>query len=160
MKVSTQIKVALFAAIIAVSAQIFLPMPGGVPFTLQIYAVALTSYMLGRKNALIAVLIYLALGAVGAPVFSGLRGGVHILLGLTGGFLIGFIPFSLILNRKWIYVVLAVFTCHLCGVLWFFFLSGGSILSAFLASSAPYILKDFLSVFLARLTYNAIIKRI
>ena len=85
---------ALFAAVIAVCAQITVPMPSGVSFTLQTFAVALAGYLLGAKYGTLTVLVYLLLGAVGAPVFSAFHGGFHILLGKTGGYLWGFLPMA------------------------------------------------------------------
>lgn len=95
-KTSTNIKIqdlcyiALFAAMIAVLAQISIPLPAGVPLTLQTLAVPLAGLVLGRKRGTLATLVYLLLGAAGVPVFAGMKGGIHILFGMTGGFLVSF----------------------------------------------------------------------
>ena len=83
---------AVFAAITACLAQITIPMPSGVPITLQTFAVAFAGFFLGAKCGLAAVGIYILLGAAGAPVFSGFTGGAPHLIGLTGGFVWGFLP--------------------------------------------------------------------
>ena len=82
--------VALTVAITAVSAWVTVPL-GPVPFTLQIFAVAFMVLVLRPKEAIAAITAYLVLGAVGAPVFSGMRGGIGVLAGATGGFLWGYL---------------------------------------------------------------------
>ena len=80
--------VAMTIAIIAVSAWVTVPI-GPVPFTLQMFAVTFALLILKPKQAIAAIAGYLALGAIGVPVFSGMRGGVGVLMGPTGGFLWG-----------------------------------------------------------------------
>ena len=82
--------VALTVAITAVSAWVTVPL-GPVPFTLQIFAVAFMVLVLQPKEAVAAITAYLVLGAVGVPVFSGMRGGNGVLAGATGGFLWGYL---------------------------------------------------------------------
>lgn len=82
--------IAIFTAVICILAQIAIPMPSGVPFTLQTFAVTLTAVILGGRKGSLALLIYLLLGAVGLPVFSGFKGGLHSFAGPTGGFLLSF----------------------------------------------------------------------
>jgi biotin transport system substrate-specific component len=84
------IRAALIAALIAVAALIELPI-GPVPVTLQLLVVAVATLVLTPAEAALALGLYLAAGAFGAPVFSGGGGGVGMLLGPTGGFLIGFL---------------------------------------------------------------------
>src|SRR5262245_33434358 len=84
--------ISLFAAVIAVSAQLRFPMPTGVSFTLQTLAIALAGVVLGPRRGALAVLVYILLGAFGMPVFNGFMGGVQVLFGRTGGFILSF-PF-------------------------------------------------------------------
>ena len=84
------IYIAVFAAIIAVMAQLSVPMPSGVPMTLQTLAVPLAGIVLGAKRGTIATLLYVLLGFVGVPVFAGFTGGPGIVLGVTGGFIVSF----------------------------------------------------------------------
>lgn len=81
---------ALFAALLAVSSTIAIPF-GTVPATMQVLVVVLIALVLPRGRAAFAVAVYLLVGAVGLPVFSGLRGGLSVLAGPTGGYLIGFL---------------------------------------------------------------------
>ena len=77
----------LFAAVIAVMAQISIPMPLGVPMTMQTFAITLAAVVLGSKLSAIASLVYLALGAVGVPVLANFSGGFDKFVGPPGGFL-------------------------------------------------------------------------
>ena len=82
-------RVALMAAFTAVAAQITIPLEP-VPFTLQVPAVVLTGLLLGPRYGALAMGIYVLVGAVGIPVFAGFRGGLGILFGDTGGYLISY----------------------------------------------------------------------
>lgn len=77
----------MFAAVLAVISQISLPMPTGVPITIQCFGVALVGVVLGWRLGLLATITYILLGAVGLPVFANFRGGVGVLAGLTGGYI-------------------------------------------------------------------------
>ena len=77
----------MFAAFLAVMSQISLPMPTGVPITVQVFAVALVGVILGWKRGVLAVLVYILIGAVGVPVFANFKGGLSVLTGLTGGYI-------------------------------------------------------------------------
>ena len=81
--------VAVFAALMAICAWISIPTT--VPFTLQTMGVFLAVGLLGGRRGSLAVFVYLLLGAVGAPVFSGFTGGVGSLVGTTGGYILGFL---------------------------------------------------------------------
>ncbi len=84
--------VAGFSLLIALSAQVAIPLPfTPVPLTLQTMVVLATGALLGSKRGAAAVLAYLAEGAAGLPVFSMGRAGIAHMLGPTGGYLIGFI---------------------------------------------------------------------
>lgn len=86
--------IAAFAAIIAVCALLpAIPIAGGVPFTLQTFAVVLTGAVLGARRGFLAALLYLVVGLVGIPVFAGLSSGPAPFVGATGGYLISF-PFA------------------------------------------------------------------
>ena len=146
---------ALFAALIAVCAQLTVPMPSGVSFTLQTFAVALCGYLLGVRWGVVSLLVYLLIGLAGAPVFSGFNGGVHVLVGPTGGFLLGFLPMAALcgiaarakhrpLGALW--GLPGLLLCHLCGVVQFMLLREMDLLSTALLVSVPYLLKDLLSL--------------
>lgn len=81
---------ALLAALLAASAWIAIP-TGAVPVTLQVFVVFLCGLLLPTRWAAVPVLVYVLLGAIGIPVFSGGVGGLGVLLGPTGGYVFGFI---------------------------------------------------------------------
>ena len=82
--------IGMFTALIVVCSQLSIPMPAGVPMTLQTFIIPLAGIVLGAKRGTIATCLYLLLGAVGLPVFAGFNGGFGVLFGVTGGFLLSF----------------------------------------------------------------------
>lgn len=154
---------AMFAAIGAVTSWISIPMPSGVPITLQTFGMALIGYTLGYKFGTLSVGVYVALGAIGVPVFSGIKGGFSVIAGPTGGFIIGFILMAAIcglcrLNKvkSLGYVpkiiisialgIIGLLVCHLLGVIQFMLLFNDSFIAAALKVSIPYLIKDIISV--------------
>lgn len=157
----------VFAALLAVLSQISIPLPTGIPVTLQTFAVALCGFALGPGLGAAAVGVYLALGAVGVPVFAGFSGGIGSFVGMTGGYLWAFLPMAFLCglgarqkNRALALTVgfggLAV--CHLCGSFQFALISAVSPWNAFLLASAPYLLKDAASLVVAYLAAAAILR--
>ncbi|WP_085506564.1 biotin transporter BioY [Thalassobacillus devorans] len=94
-KLRVIINCAIFAAITAIFAQIEIPLPV-VPISGQTLAVGLTATILGSRQGAIAMIGYAALGAVGVPVFAGFKGGAQVLVGPTGGYIIGFVAAAFI----------------------------------------------------------------
>ena len=121
--------IGMFTAVLAVLSILQIPMPSGVPITLQTFAVALCGYVLGRKNGTLCVLLYLLLGFAGVPVFTGMTAGIGKLVGYTGGFLYGFLFLAFLLGA-FHYSIIAQITFP----------------AAFLLVSVPYLVKDILSV--------------
>lgn len=158
MKIKTAdlVSVALFAAIIAILSQFSIPTPFGVPVALQTFAVALCGYFLGAKKGAAAVLVWIAIGAVGVPVFTGFKGGFAVLLGLTGGFIYGFIPLVLLcgieLKQKPLRIALGaagIIACHLCGAAQYALLMGIDFWQSVLTVSVPFLIKDMASIVVA-----------
>jgi len=96
-KGSTYQLAAFGAAIIAVLAQVTIPLPL-IPITGQTLAVGIVVTILGTRLGTISVLLYILLGAVGLPVFSGMSGGLGILVGPTGGYIVGFLVTAIIMG--------------------------------------------------------------
>jgi len=86
------------ALIVALAAQVYVPLTP-VPFTGQTFGVLLVGGALGFRRAVIALLLYVALGAIGLPVFSEGRAGVEIVRGVTGGYIIGFVFAAALVGR-------------------------------------------------------------
>ncbi|HEY6674382.1 MAG TPA: biotin transporter BioY [Rubrobacteraceae bacterium] len=89
MRLAMMTRAALMAAVTAVAAQIAIPI-FPVPFTLQVLAVVLSGLLLGPRYGALAQIIYLLVGAIGVPVFAEFRGGLGVLLGPTGGYLLSY----------------------------------------------------------------------
>ena len=154
----------LFAALMVVCSWIAIPIPP-VAFTLQTFAVLTALGTLGGKWGTVSVLIYLALGFVGLPVFSGFQGGIAMLLGPTGGFLWGFLLGSLgywAVERtgKLAGMVLCQLTCYLCGTLWFSHWASVSLFAAALTAVLPYLIPDGFKLWLAVAVSNRLCKQI
>ena len=120
--------IGIFAALIAVCS--WISIPGPVPFTLQTFAVFLTVGLLGGKRGTLAVLVYILLGAVGLPVFSGFSGGLGALVGTTGGYIVGFLFSALLMwameafcgksrLKLLLSMVLGLLVCYAVGTAWF-----------------------------------------
>lgn len=119
---------ALMAVIIAVCSWISIPTT--VPFTLQTFGVFMAVGLLGGKKGTISVLVYILLGAVGVPVFAGFSGGVGVLFGTTGGYIVGFLLSGLVywamtaafgekLPIMIVAMVLGLIVCYAFGTAWF-----------------------------------------
>lgn len=89
-KFSTQdiVLIGMFAAVLAAISQVSLPMPSGVPITIQVFGIALVGTVLGWKRGFLATVVYILIGAVGVPVFANFRGGIQVLAGMSGGYIL------------------------------------------------------------------------
>lgn len=144
----------LFAALIAICAWLSIPVPP-ISFTMQTFAVFLTLGVLGGKWGTVSIFLYLLLGMVGLPVFSGFRGGAGALLDATGGFLWGFFAAALVywmLEKlgKLPAMIGAMAVCYACGCWWFSVYAGGvGIWAAAMACVVPYLIPDAIKIGLA-----------
>ena len=80
--------IGMFAAVLAVISQISLPMPNGVPITIQVFGIGLVGAVLGWKRGFLATVVYILIGAMGAPVFANFHGGLASLTGMSGGYIL------------------------------------------------------------------------
>ena len=152
----------MFAAFLAVMSQISLPMPTGVPITVQVFAVALVGVILGWKRGVLAVLVYILIGAVGVPVFANFKGGLSVLTGLTGGYIIAW-PVMTILcgiqpktqNTKLnvalniILSLVGLAVCESVGALQWALLSGSDLKGIIIYSLTAFVPKDIVLTVLA-----------
>lgn len=160
---------ALFTAFIAASAWVSIPTPFGVNLTMQLFAVCLAAFLLGAKGAVAATATYLIIGAVGLPVFSSFSGGIGVLFGASGGFLWGFLAVAIICGIsakfdkkaiKYLLCALAVFVCHIFGVIQYTAISGINVWAAIISVSLPFLLKDLIVAFLSLFTAKKLNKAI
>ena len=144
-------QIALAGAMICVLSMVSIPLPFGVPITLQTMAVSLAGLALGQKKGAAAVCVYLALGAVGLPVFSGMTGGFGRLLGATGGFLWGFPAMAFLAGlgasretRMGVALGLlgGIFVSYSLGLAQFMFVTGSDLQAALLACVIPFLPVD------------------
>ena len=91
MKTKDMTLIAVMAALICVAGPLTIPV-GPIPLSLATFAVYMAGSVLGRKKGTIAVGLYLLIGIIGVPVFSGFSGGFQKLAGVTGGYLVGYLP--------------------------------------------------------------------
>ena len=166
MKTLDMVYIALFACLMAICA--WISIPGQIPFTLQTMGVFLAVGLLGGKRGTVAVLVYILMGAVGLPVFSGFAGG----LGMTGGYIVGFLVSALLMwamealfgSKKWVLpvsMVVGLIACYAFGTAWFMVVytssKGAITLGAVLGMCViPYIIPDAVKIAVALLLTKAL----
>lgn len=149
----------VFATITAILSQVSIPMPAGVPLTLQTFAISLAGIILGSKRGFVSILVYVLIGTIGLPVFSGFSGGIGTIVGPTGGFILSFPIMSFIIglvckktdNKILIFlgIMLASIPNYLMGMLQFSLVTGSTFYNSFLVSVLPFILVDIIKMVLA-----------
>jgi len=143
----------------------YLTVPAVIPFTMQTFGVFFVLCFLGGARGTAVVAVYLAMGMLGLPVFSGFKGGMAALLGPTGGYLVGFLASALIYwlgsvllrkktNNVWLQAALCLLglvACYLLGTVWFIYVyhATDSWAKALMLCVVPYLLPDALKLFLA-----------
>ena len=161
--------VAMFSVIIAICAWITIPF--AVPFTMQTFGVFLAIAVLGGKLATVSISLYILLGIVGIPVFSGFQSGIGVLFQQTGGYVIGFLIAGLVSwgmescvrifvrdgKKMWmlaIELLLGLLFCYILGTLWFWILymknSGAISIGAVVGICVvPFVVPDLIKIGLA-----------
>lgn len=153
---------ALASALIAVSAFIIIPLPSPVAITLQSFGVYFAIFFLGGRLGTLAVALYIAIGAVGLPVFSGFTGGIGRLLDAGGGFIFGFLLAALAYwlmtvllgeRLRFLFAALSHLILYTVGALWYSLVylgAGEAELSAVLLTCVfPFVIPDAIKLFLA-----------
>ncbi len=139
----------IFTAIIAVMAQISIPLPGGVPLTLQTLAVPLAGLVLGAKRGTVSTILYVLLAMIGVPVLANMTGGFGTVFGVTGGFILSF-PIMAFLSGLvsekglkspvyWLVLLAGVIVNYIVGTLWFVFAADSNVWAALSACVIPFI---------------------
>lgn len=166
MNIKTLTKISVFAAVLSIISTVAIPSPFGVPLTLQTFGVASCGFILGKKQGTMCIIVYILLGTMGLPIFSGMSSGLSHLLGVTGGFIFGFLFLAFFSGFKQNHIIgilfslFGLFICHCLGILQFSFISKNPIKQSFFIVSFPYILKDVISIILAYVCRNLLNKRI
>ena len=127
--------------------------------TLSVYVIAC---LYERKQAVLACLIYLLLGAVGLPVFAGFSGGIFSLIAPTGGYLVALPVMAFVigklLKRKSIALIVGTIVCYTLGTLWFMFCMKMTLLPALTLCVFPFLIGDTLKIVLTILITKRIRK--
>lgn len=166
--------IGLCTALIAVCSWISIPLT--VPITLQTFAIFLTVALLGLKNGTITVLVYILLGAIGLPVFSGFKSGAAVLLGTTGGYIIGFLFSAIVVGLilkffgkstlvMFISMIIGLIVCYIFGTIWFMIVymkNTGDIglVSVLSWCVIPFIIPDIIKIILAIILYKPLSKEL
>ena len=168
---------AMFTALMAVFSWISIPAPAPlVPFTLQTFGIFIALELLGGKRATLSILCFILLAAVGAPVLAGFSGGLGVLFGSTGGYILGFLLMGAIYwlvesqlgKALWVRIVsllAGLLLCYAFGTIWFTVLysrDNGNIGigTALLWCVVPFLLPDLAKLALAFGIGNAVRKRV
>ncbi|MDR3293009.1 MAG: biotin transporter BioY [Clostridiales bacterium] len=154
---------ALFTAIIAICAQLLIP-TAPVPITLGLFAILLVGALLGEKHSLVPVAVYIAIGLIGIPVFAGFKGGFSVLLGYTGGYVVGYLFTAFLtglgiklLRKKfgekiWIYpvpMIVGVLACYLLGSAWVMLYFHRTLADTLKLCVTPFIIGDAIKIVFA-----------
>lgn len=140
--------IAFMTAVTAVMAQISIPMPFGVPMTMQTFAITLSGVILGSKKGGLSILIYVLIGLAGIPVFANFSGGIQCLAGPTGGFLISFPIMAFLIGlgadsrNKWIFllfVTLGTLANYVIGLAFFCLVMQSSLAAGLAACVIPFL---------------------
>lgn len=165
------VMVGLSAALICIAGPFAIPIPfSPVPISLIPLAIYITAFLLEWKLCGLSTVIYLLLGMVGLPVFSGISGGLAKLAGPTGGYLIGFIFTALIcgffvtkFDKIYMYVtgmVLGIIIAYLFGTVWFTIQQDTNFITALSLCVIPYLPGDVIKIVIAVLVGPILKKRI
>lgn len=150
-KTTKMVTLAVMTALLVVCAQITIPI-GAIPFSMAFFGVFLVSALLPPPAALACLGVYLFLGLIGIPVFAQFRGGPQVLLGATGGYLVGYFVLAAAtsfgvkyLRRFGLQVAAALggmVGCYLFGTAWYVFISGNPFLAGLAACVFPFVIPD------------------
>lgn len=159
MKTNKLVLCSVFAALTAVFSQLAIPI-GPVPINLATLSVFFAGAVLGPRYGALSQAAYLLLGAVGVPVFSLFRGGVGMLVGPTGGYIVGYVLTAFVVGllceqfgggvaRLVLYMTAGMAACYLCGTLWFMLLTKTDLWQSLIVCVFPFIPGDLLKALLA-----------
>lgn len=158
------------AAVICILGPLSIPI-GVVPISFTNLAIYITLYVLGMTKGTISYLIYIFIGFIGVPVFSGFGSGPAKLLGPTGGYIIGFVFMALIAGlfidrfiEKWYLcfagMVLGTAICYAFGSVWLAYQASMSASAALAAGVIPFIPGDLVKIIVATFIGPQIRKRL
>ena len=149
---------AVMAAVTCVLGPMSIPI-GPVPISFTNLVIYFTLYLLGWKRASVSYIVYMLIGMVGVPVFSGFAGGLGKLAGPTGGYIIGFLPMAVIAGLvidhtrsrllQLLGMILGTAVCYAMGTAWFCFSTNTGLMAALWMCVIPFIAGDLVKMALA-----------
>lgn len=160
----------ILAAIICLVSPFSLPL-GAIPISLATFAVYIAACTVDVKISVSSVMIYILLGAAGLPVFSHFSGGFYIISGVTGGYIIGYIPCVLITgllirksgNKKYMYpisMIIGTVACYITGTVWYIIQTKSNIITALLVCVLPFLIGDAIKISAASVVGITLRKRL
>ena len=171
MKVKDMTITAVMAALICIAGPLTIPM-GPIPLSLATFAVYLAGAVTGKKYGTTAVGLYLLIGIIGVPVFSGFSGGFQKLAGVTGGYLIGYLPCAFLSGigaeraekkeRKWLLPLMMIAgtaVLYAIGTAWFMIQTGNALGAALSLCVIPFLPGDAVKILAASILSPMIRKR-
>lgn len=152
MKTKNLIRISLFCALISIFSQFTIPVLI-VPLTLQTFIIALSGYILGMKNSLKTVFVYVLLGVLGIPVFANFKCGLSALFSPTGGYILAFFLISIFCGidtkHKILFGILGVFLLNAFGIFYFSIISKVYNFATLFSMAGIFFIKDTIFVILA-----------
>ena len=168
-KTYNMVMIALTAAVYCIIAPMVIPI-GPVPISFSNLVIYLSLYLVGGRMAAISYLVYILMGLVGLPVFSGYSGGVGKLLGPTGGYIIGFLPMAMIAGMivdnfrsaiiHFLGMLSATLIAYILGTIWFSMVMDTVFIAALEVCVFPFIPGDIVKIVIAVIIGPALRKRL
>lgn len=158
-KIRRIVYIACLAAILAIISPWSIPI-GNIPITLATFGIYLIGALTKKFDGFLVTLIYLIIGIIGIPVFSSFRSGFSVILGPTGGYLIGYligvliISFLTMINKKkiiWypISMILATIIWYLFGSIWYMIITNSTIYATLMVCVVPFLIFDLIKIIIA-----------
>lgn len=153
--------IALSTAITCIIGPLSIVIPlSPVPISLTILAIYISVYAIGLKKGMISLLLYLLIGFIGLPVFSNFKGGFNVLIGPTGGYLVGFVFVVLCSgifierfeSKVYMHVIgmsLGTILCYILGTAWMAFQASMTFIEALFAGVIPFVWADAIKIAIA-----------
>lgn len=168
------VQIALMAALMVICS--YITIPTAVPFTMQTFAVFAAVGLLGWRSGLYVILVFIGMGAIGLPVFSGFSGGIGVVLGPTGGYMLGFIGAALVMGAlekpfqnlrfgRMLSMFLGLLVCYAFGTAWFMWVytqntGAVGLWTALTWCVFPFVIPDLAKIFLAEILVKRLKKHV
>ena len=149
---------AFFAALTVAGAMITIPLPfSPVPINLALFSVFCAGILLGPKMGSLSIIVYVCLGLIGLPVFANFTGGPGVLIGPTGGYIVGYVAAAFLAGllskgsncsvpRMIGALVVGLAACYTLGTLWFVFITKTGLISALFLCVIPFLAGDAIKI--------------